>query len=157
MNIVTRDFRCIEVDNVRNLGDIQTTRHNIGGYKHANGSLLELAHCAETLVLRAVGVNYANFVGVTLYQMVVNSIGHFLRAHEYKYLGHILLAVEQVFEEVYLGVEVGDVVCALNNLLERRSVWSHLNADRVSKKSIDKVAHILRKSCRKHKVLAAGR
>ena len=91
----------VEVNHVRDVGNVDAARGNVGGHQHAMTALGKAAQSRVALRLRTVAVNLRGRPAGTR-EAAGNAIGAMLGAHKDEEAA--LLGVEQVFEQFLLLV-----------------------------------------------------
>ncbi len=131
MDVVFGFVGHIEIDDVRDVGQVESARHDVGCDQDQVFALLELADGFEAVVLRFVGVNDAHLVGEARFQSFINLVGQFFGTGKNQHFGHVQILRDQHFQQVDLRMEVRHRVGSLRDAGQRRSGGGCLDAQRV--------------------------
>ena len=154
VHIGLRDVRQIEVDDERQLADVDTARGNVGRHEHRDLAFLEVGERTLTLVLRLVAVNRArqNARAVEVARDTVRAV---LGAGKDECLMHVRLADDLGQQRALLRLL--NEVDLLLDLLDRTRGRRDRDLDRFFEHALRKVCDLIRDRRGEQQRLALGR
>ena len=151
MDVSFRHFRQLEIDDVRDLIDVDAARRDIGGDQHADFRAAELLECAFALALALVAVDGRDADAV-VFQMLGDLVGAALRAGEDKRA--LQVDVAEKFDKHRTLLVTLDVNDALRHPLRRGRRRGDRHFDRMMQQFAGQLADFAGHRGREEQVLA---
>src|SRR6202140_4753198 len=150
VNIILRHVWQIEVDDVRQLIDIDTARRNIRRHQHLQRAVLELGEGTRACRLALVAVN-GQRADAVLRQLLGHPVRAMLRPREHQHLEPVVLT-DQMREQLALLVAI-DGVNLLRDRLDRRIATCHFDQRRPVEQAVGEGFDFMGERAREKQVL----